>query len=547
MRGVRYEMQAFAPPCHSSSSATPALVFQRDPRIHPGWLVSRDEDWPAGQARWAPFPSWLTYRIRVSLGGRVGRQPGTLVLMSSRSITEERHDLALLTDLGSALPPDCAKSLETAEVVGQLQKGDRHAPAWRILSRALAMDGQALLDAAVHAVHHRPGAGVSVGYTATVATSHGALPLYLVASTARLTRPHSAGHVTLDAPALGLRPGDPALPSQPVHVWKHPQDPELPALRPACTPSRMATILGGRVDIDMVTYRPTRRAVLRLTRFPAIPDAEPNVHPEQRPSDLIRPERLYAKVLRPSQTDAFLTRHHLLSDAGIPVPGLRYAEGEGLVILEEARGQALSHLLSRGMEPEESSEVFRNLLALLDAIPAAILDLPQRPAWSDRVLHYGHAAATALPERRREALSVARGVEEIMADIDPGPLVPTHGDFYEANLLMTGRSISSVLDLDSFGPGRRVDDLACLLGHMSVLDSLAPNSYPHIRPILRQWTELAEASLGISPAALRARCAGVVLSLVAGARREDGTSWHDDAERRLATAQLWLDGARAAR
>lgn len=463
--------------------------------------------------------------------------------MSGRSITEERLDLALLTSL-------------------EMPDGD-HGPAWRILSRALAMDGQALLEASVHAVHHRPGAGVSVGYTATVATSHGALPLYLVASTAHLTRPHAAGLVTLDGPALGLRPGHPDLPSHPVHVWKHPQDPELPALRPACTPSRMAAILGGEVDIDMVTYRPTRRAVLRLTHH-LLADGElgsPESSAtglgeggevsggEPAPAELPRTERLYAKVLRPSQTPPFLTRQRLLADAGIPVPGLRHAEEDGLVILEEARGKALSHLLSRGMSEEDAAQVFGNLTALLYAIPEEILELPARPAWSDHVLHYGHAAATALPERRREALAVAHGVDEIMAATEPGPLVSTHGDFYEANVLMTGLEISSVLDLDSLGPGRRVDDLACLLGHISVLDSLAPDSYPHVRPILRQWSALAEKHLaeqGVSPAALRARCAGVVLSLVAGARREDSKPWHDDAERRLATAQLWLTGAREA-
>ena len=41
--------------------------------------------------------------------------------------------------------------------------------------------------------------------------------------------------------------------------------------------------------------------------------------------------------------------------------------------------------------------------------------------------------------------------------------------------------------------------------------------------------------------ALRARCAGVVLSLVAGARREDGGPWRPDAEGRLARSESWLD------
>lgn len=37
-----------------------------------------------------------------------------------------------------------------------------------------------------------------------------------------------------------------------------------------------------------------------------------------------------------------------------------------------------------------------------------------------------------------------------------------------------------------------------------------------------------------------ARCAGVTLSLIAGARREDGREWLSDAEGRLAAAERWL-------
>ena len=125
-----------------------------------------------------------------------------------------------------------------------------------------------------------------------------------------------------------------------------------------------------------------------------------------------------------------------------------------------------------------------------------------------------------------------------MAASDAGRPVPVHGDFYEANVLMEGESVTSLLDVDSLGPGYRVDDLACLLGHVSVLDHLAPASYPKLRPILETWTRMAERQ--VDPVSLRARCAGVVLSLVAGARREDGGPWRPDAEGRLARAETWL-------
>ena len=43
-----------------------------------------------------------------------------------------------------------------------------------VLAGALAPAGQQLLSWEVHSVHHRPGAGVSVGYTAVVAAPTGA-------------------------------------------------------------------------------------------------------------------------------------------------------------------------------------------------------------------------------------------------------------------------------------------------------------------------------------------------------------------------------------
>ena len=272
----------------------------------------------------------------------------------------------------------------------------------------------------------------------------------------------------------------------------------------------------------MVAYRPTRRAVVRVT----YPDSS----------------TAYAKVLRPGQSAAFAERHRMLRTAGVPAPDVLRDDPDGLVLLSTGRGMALSGLLSRGMDESRAARVFTSLTTLLDALPASALQLTPHPAWSERARHYAHAASTVLPEHALRARAVAEGVEQLMAACDPGPVVPVHGDFYEANVLMEGEGVASLLDVDSLGPGHRVDDLACLLGHVSVLDHLAPSSYPHLRPVLEAWTRLAEKQ--VDPVSLRARCAGVVLSLVAGARREDGGPWRPDAEGRLARAETWLAQAR---
>ena len=150
-----------------------------------------------------------------------------------------------------------------------------------------------------------------------------------------------------------------------------------------------------------------------------------------------------------------------------------------------------------------------------------------------------HAAATAIPDRAEEAHELARAVKSVMATSDPGPLVTTHGDFYEANLFMAGPStVASLLDVDSMGPGYRVDDMACMLGHVSVLPHLAPHVYPHVNTILEQWWR--RSLLYFDARALASRAAAVTLSLVSGAKRPGGHEWRRDGDGRFDEALRWM-------
>ena len=100
--------------------------------------------------------------------GRFSGEPsggwGTLNVMNHSSASQEPEEVALLT-------------------------GPRAAS---VLSAALAPAGQRLASWEVHSVHHRPGAGVSVGYTAVVVAPNGrSTTEYLCATTARLSNPHA--------------------------------------------------------------------------------------------------------------------------------------------------------------------------------------------------------------------------------------------------------------------------------------------------------------------------------------------------------------------
>lgn len=116
--------------------------------------------------------------------------------------------------------------------------------------------------------------------------------------------------------------------------------------------------------------------------------------------------------------------------------------------------------------------------------------------------------------------------------------MPTHGDFYEANVLMRDSRISCLLDVDSLGPGHRVDDLACFLGHLAVLPAVDPR-YIHAPAGFDRFARAFAAE--VDPDGLRVRAASVALSLVAGARDVQRRDWEVQAEHRLRCAEVLLD------
>lgn len=406
--------------------------------------------------------------------------------MDSRVSRAEQRDVALLT----------------SEEAGEL------------LRTALGEDARGLASWSVHSVHHRPGAGVSAGYAVRFATAAGTVEEYVVATTARITAPASGVLARLED-------GD-----RVVHLWRHPADPELPALADATVPHRLGAVLGlnRSPSIELLTYRPLRRAVVRA-----------------RSADLPAGE-VYVKVVRPAAVDEIVRRHQMLSRAGVPAAHCVHHTPEGLVVLAPGQGVPLAGVLAAGPDRRQRGEIIEGIVAMLDRLPVEAMLLSRRPSWTDRWGHYAHAATTAVPELGERIAAVAQRIQELMLGVDPGPEVPAHGDLYEANLLVTGSAVTAVLDVDSVGPGYRADDLACLLAHVSVLPHVAPGTYPNVREILADWT--ARCAELVDPMALRARCAGVALSLVAGARREGVARgrWLRDAEGRLSEAEGWLSG-----
>lgn len=388
-------------------------------------------------------------------------------------------------------------------------------------------------------LHHRPGAGVTGVYALRLRHDLQGAPTW----PGRLpSQDPDEVVVCLSTGAMPALPksgsdsswGDPG----PVAVeaegcaligWLWPEDPWLPGLRSST--SLLDPSLGlGLPDPEALSpaplsYRPTRRAVLRLD------------------ADGLDDPAAWLKVVRPARQHELVQRHLSLWEAGVPVPQPLAVSGDGGVLLAHVPGHPASR--KRHDHPESPLQA-EHLLALLDRLPCSVMDLARRPSWTDRVLDYARSAAASLPESAEEVLAHAEAVDAARCACEDADLVPSHGDFHAGNVMVGPRllepslgPITGLLDLDSVGPGRLDDDLACYLAHrcaqlVDPRDDRAPLSAPSIAPVLEAFDGI------VDPASLRVRVSGVLLSLVSSAARRGG---EEAAARRLQQSRQALRAA----
>lgn len=354
-------------------------------------------------------------------------------------------------------------------------------------------------------IQHRPGAGISAMYRMPAGTGFSELGL-----STEFIEPGLAGVASTRVFATHRREG------VTVSGWIHPHDPRLPGLHLASNRALVRETWGeGELLIGLrtIAYRPLRRAVLSATFATLGP---------------LRIKRtIYLKVGKPKAIAALRVRHLLLAGTAVPVPGIvsRRALGghpsgtpgepedaAGVLALESGSGVPLSAAIrphaGADLDPAE-------FIALLDSLPGSVMGLEPKAAWSDSLRRYLQAATLTLPHRAESLGDLAIRIEEHLAVSERGPLVPAHGDFYDANILLQNSRISALLDLDSLGPGHRIDDLACLLGHLAVLPTLGEKNAGAVAALDR-FAEVFQAH--VDPRGLWARAAAVALTLIAGSR-----------------------------
>jgi hypothetical protein len=308
-----------------------------------------------------------------------------------------------------------------------------------------------------------------------------------------------------------------------VAVWLYPNDPDLPGLRRAAVPDALAALLnehrivdhpvtGDRISLKMISYRPRRRAVLKA---------------------VIRtssgPRVFFIKVLRESEYAPTLRRHELLRRARFPAALVAAATADFILVLHELPGRPLT----RAIFDEAMPCTAEGMIMLLDSLPSGVVDLPRRPPWTGAVATYAEMIAAALPVLDPQLRWLVGRVSGGLAGAQPG-VEPTHGDFHEGQLFVSNGLITGLLDIDTIGPGRRADDLACLIAHLSTMQRMTAEQAVGLTRLINLWLRVFDSR--VDPAELRLRAAGVIVSLATGPYRSQEPNWQTETIRMIESA-----------
>ncbi|WP_091527100.1 phosphotransferase [Microlunatus soli] len=317
--------------------------------------------------------------------------------------------------------------------------------------------------------------------------------------------------------------------SREVAVWLYPDDPDLPGLPTAAYPDRFARLLTERgtlgrrvsadqVELEMIGYRPRRRAVVKATVARPPTGGSPGA------------DVLFVKVLRGQNFGAVLDRHRLLLQAGLPAPPIAAATDDHLLVLGELPGRPLAVALFDRVPPVAAED----LIGLLDAMPPAVATLERHRPWADAVQQYATMVGSALPSAQPMLNEMVGAIRTGLAGIPVGD-EPTHGDFYEAQLFVRQGRISGILDIDTIGPGRRADDLGCLIAHLATVQRMNQDQAMRVQHLITEWLPVFDRR--VDPVELRLRAAAIAISLATGPYRGQEPDWQGETWQILRSAE----------
>lgn len=260
---------------------------------------------------------------------------------------------------------------------------------------------------------------------------------------------------------------------EPVRCFRFPEDPELPGLPVVASALEAYRLLPQFVplhprflEIAVVKYRPTSRAVLRYTVRWRRARSEPVT-------------LSLARVMRPDRVDGLLAARELAAHSGFRLPRLLgcWSEG-GAVWLEHLPGSPLRDLIAQGAAPDPG--VVLQPLTLLWSAPAAAA-LP-----AARNLHRTFRWTAAFLAQVLEEATARQQLQAVVAALGPfaeawRPTALAHNDFHDDQLLLAPSGDVSLVDFEEVGPGDPLLDVGNLLAHLRWVAAFAKEPGPYVR------------------------------------------------------------------
>ena len=237
-----------------------------------------------------------------------------------------------------------------------------------------------------------------------------------------------------------------------AEFFLYPADSRLPGLQAVADPemalrlvnSHVFTVPGRRARVQLVTYRPGYRAVVRH-RFGRI--------------------KLYARVVRPYELPRLLDAYEIMMNSGFVIPNLvGYWEEGGVLWLSEVSGKGLRRRIRKGKAPDPYV-----ILDGLDRLWGAPLDgLSGRPMRLDSGYR---SAKVSFRHHLRDSAASMEILNAAIGSLDPfvrswQPVCTAHNDFYDDQLLLLADGKIALVDFEEAGLGEPMLDVGNFLAHL---------------------------------------------------------------------------------
>jgi hypothetical protein len=392
---------------------------------------------------------------------------------------------------------------------GGVQLDDRALPAARHLVGPGACDvlrvpveaaGGRLLSARPVQVQYRPGSDVVVRYSAQVSWNGDIARRETLAASSTIHGSHAG--------TIGVTATTPDGPVD-VGVWRWPFDPVLVGLPHVVAPSSVAALLHSThgpldtqaVRLEVVAYRPTDRAVLRVDV-----DGRGTV--------------AYLKLVDPDAASAIVERHRTLLAAGVPVPRIDgLDETLGMIVLAPLVGPTLRELIKTDVGGWPGGSEYDRLADSFASTP--LTGAPNVSRLTDGVLH-ARMLATVMPATAVRLEELAERFERRSA---PSADTVIHGDLHEAQVIVDQGSIVGVLDIDDAGPGLAIDDRANVLARLAYRATTDPAR----RAVIKTYADRLrhDSHARFDAATLDLHTAAALAGLATGPFRLQSPEWRD--------------------